>query len=328
MLIAQRFRPAGQKLVVEAVRAFSVTPQQNKDVKNVTFIGGGIMGGGLAQLAAQQKFSVTVVEVSEDLAQKSKKGIEGFLTKAAKKKVWGAQLPGAKPDIDEKLKEAVNQVMQYIKFSTDLGSAVKNQDLVIEAVVERLDIKHTVFKTVGDNAPEDCIICTNTSSMTLNEVFEPISKNRSRLAGLHFFNPVQMMKLVEVVHMDETSDDTRKTLLEWGKKLGKVPIESKDVPGFVVNRLLVPTMIEAVRMAERGDATPKDIDIGMKLGAGYPMGPLELSDVVGLDTVKAIIDTFRRHWPDNPLFNSSEWLDRLVKEGKLGRKTGEGFFKY
>ena len=149
-----------------------------------------------------------------------------------------------------------------------------------------------------------------------------------RFGGYHFFNPVPVMKLLEVVRIRETSDETFNTLLDLGKKLGKSTVKCKDTPGFIVNRLLVPYMAEAVRMLERGDASARDIDLAMKLGAGYPMGPFELSDYVGLDTTKFIVEGWHEKYPDEPLFHPSPMLEQLVAEGKLGVKSGEGFYKY
>jgi 3-hydroxyacyl-CoA dehydrogenase len=176
-------------------------------------------------------------------------------------------------------------------------------------------------------APEHTIFASNTSSLPITEIAS-VTKRQDRFGGLHFFNPVPMMKLLEVVRTDQTSDATYKTLMEFGAALGKTCITCKDTPGFVVNRLLVPYMAEAVRMLERGDASARDIDIAMKLGAGYPMGPIELSDYVGLDTTYNIVKGWHEKYPDNPLFEPSPLLEKLVKEGKFGMKSGEGFYSY
>lgn len=149
-----------------------------------------------------------------------------------------------------------------------------------------------------------------------------------RFCGLHFFNPVPVMKLLEVIRIPETSDATYDSAMNFGKKLGKTCVTCKDTPGFIVNRLLIPYMSEAVRMLERGDASARDIDVAMKLGAGYPMGPFELADYVGLDTTKNITHIWHKIYPDNPLFNPIPLLDKLVSEGKFGIKSGEGFYKY
>lgn len=176
-------------------------------------------------------------------------------------------------------------------------------------------------------AKPSTIFASNTSSIPITEIAK--STNRlDRFCGLHFFNPVPVMKLLEVIRTADTSDATYATAMEFGKNLGKTCVTCKDTPGFLVNRLLIPYMAEAVRMLERGDASAKDIDIAMKLGAGYPMGPFELGDYVGLDTTKSVIETYARFEPDNPLFKPIPLLNKLIAEGKFGIKTGEGFYKY
>ncbi|VDO61130.1 unnamed protein product, partial [Onchocerca flexuosa] len=171
------------------------------------------------------------------------------------------------------------------------------------------------------------LLASNTSSLKLQDVAKNL-KNKSRFGGLHFFNPVPMMKLCEVVRLTETSDDTFNALQTFGKAVGKTTVACKDVPGFIVNRLLVPYLIEAIRMAERGDASPRDIDTAMKLGANYPMGPFELLDYVGLDTTKFILDGWHESYPYEKQFDPSPMLNKLVAEGKFGKKSGEGFYSY
>lgn len=176
-------------------------------------------------------------------------------------------------------------------------------------------------------APEHTIFTSNTSSLSIGEIAAATNR-KDRFGGLHFFNPVPVMKLLEIVRTADTSDQTYQSLRTFGEKLGKVCITCKDTPGFVVNRLLVPYMAESVRMLERGDASARDIDTAMKLGAGYPMGPIELSDYVGLDTTSKILKGWHEKYPDNPLYQPLPLLEKLVSEGKLGMKTGEGFYKY
>lgn len=176
-------------------------------------------------------------------------------------------------------------------------------------------------------APSHTLFASNTSSLSIAEMASA-TKRGDRFGGLHFFNPVPMMKLLEVIRTNETSDKTYAAFLEFGKKLGKACVTCKDSPGFIVNRLLVPYSAEAMRMLERGDASARDIDVAMKLGAGYPMGPFELADYVGLDTSQKVLQEFHEKHPENPLYNSIGLLDDLVKAGKLGVKTGEGFYNY
>lgn len=179
--------------------------------------------------------------------------------------------------------------MGRLKISLDLEETVANTDLVVEAIVENLSAKHRLFSSIDAIAPEHTIFASNTSSLSISDIAS-VTKRKDKFGGLHFFNPVPVMKLLEIVRTNDTSEETYQKLLAWGKLIGKTTITCKDTPGFVVNRLLIPYLAEAARMLERGDASAKDIDTAMKLGAGYPMGPLELLDYVGLDTTKYILD--------------------------------------
>lgn len=276
------------------------------------------MGAGIAQVAASTGHSVTLVDTSDDILKKSTKLIEGSLKRVAKKKF------SDKPEAGE---EFIKKIVQKVSTSTDAESAVQGSDLVVEAIVENLKIKQDLFSRLDKLAPSHTIFASNTSSLSICDIASSTNR-QDRFGGLHFFNPVAMMKLVEVIGTPATSQDTLDSLLDFSKVLGKTPVSCKDTSGFIVNRLLVPCMMEAIRLYERGDASKEDIDIGMKLGAGYPMGPFELADYVGLDIVKAVIEAFKTKDPKNPLFDSSDLLNKLVAEGKLGIKTGEGFYKH
>ncbi|XP_046427811.1 hydroxyacyl-coenzyme A dehydrogenase, mitochondrial-like isoform X1 [Neodiprion fabricii] len=300
------------------IRRGMATSSSLNAIKHITVVGGGLMGSGIAQVAAQSGHRVTLVDISPDVLKKSQDSIQKSLSRVAKK------LYKDNPTEGEKL---VKTALASIDVSTDLQAAVKTTDLVIEAIVENLEAKHKLFASIDDVAPASTIFASNTSSLSIGEIAS-VTKRKDRFGGLHFFNPVPVMKLLEVIRIPETSDETYNTLMEWGKAIGKTCITCKDTPGFVVNRLLVPYMSEAVRLLERGDASARDIDIAMKLGAGYPMGPIELADYVGHDTTKSILDGWHKKFPDNPVFKPTETLNKLVKEGKLGVKTGEGFYKY
>ncbi|XP_075980455.1 hydroxyacyl-coenzyme A dehydrogenase, mitochondrial-like [Anticarsia gemmatalis] len=299
-------------------RNFSSSSAVQSAIKNVTVIGGGLMGSGIAQVSAQAGQNVTLVDVSPDVLAKAQKSIGANLGRVAKK------VYKDKPQEGEKF---VTEALGRIKTSTDPVDAAKTSDLVVEAIVENMDVKHKLFKQLDSAAPAHTIFASNTSSLSINEIASVV-KRKDKFGGLHFFNPVPVMRLLEVVKGAETSEATYTTMMEWGKAVGKTCITCKDTPGFVVNRLLVPYICEAIRLYERGDASARDIDTAMKLGAGYPMGPLELADYVGLDTNKFILDGWHKKYPQQPLFNPIPLLDKLVSEGKLGVKSGEGFYKY
>jgi 3-hydroxyacyl-CoA dehydrogenase len=276
------------------------------------------MGSGIAQVAAEAGLQVNLVDTSDAALEKGRKTIESSLQRVVKKKF----------ENDAKAGESyVQDTLKRVKLSTKPEESVKTTDLVIEAIVENLQTKQTLFKKLDAAAPKHTIFASNTSSLPIRDIASA-TKRLDRFGGLHFFNPVPVMKLVEVIRTPETSDATHETLMKFSRDIGKKPIVCKDTPGFVVNRLLVPYMMEAIRMLERGDATAPDIDLAMKLGAGYPMGPFELLDYVGLDTSKFIIDGWYKRYPNEPLFRPSPLLDKMVAEGKLGKKSGEGFYKY
>ncbi|KAM3622946.1 uncharacterized protein V6R79_005272 [Siganus canaliculatus] len=299
-------------------RGFSSSAVRNVVIKHVTVIGGGLMGAGIAQVAASTGHTVTLVDTNNDILKKASKGIEGSLKRVVKKKF------ADKPEAGE---EFLAKVLKNVSTSTDAASAAQSSDLVVEAIVENLKVKQDLFSVLDKAAPAHTIFASNTSSLPITDIASA-TKRLDRFGGLHFFNPVPMMKLVEVIATSATSQETFDALMNFSKVLGKTPVSCKDTPGFIVNRLLVPYMLEAIRLHERGHGSKEDIDIAMKLGAGYPMGPFELSDYVGLDTLKFIVDGWYAMDPSNPLFAPSEYLNRLVAEGKFGRKTGEGYYKY
>lgn len=288
------------------------------NIQNVVIVGAGLMGAGIAQVSAQSGLNVTLVDQSDSILSKSKANIENSLKRVAKKKF---------PDDSTAQSTAVTSVISRILFDTNPLKAAQNADLIIEAIIENVGIKQKLFTELEKAASNKTLLASNTSSLSLTDISQCLQR-KEKFGGLHFFNPVPMMKLLEVVRISETSDQTFASFVEFGKKLGKSTVACKDTPGFIVNRLLVPYMMEALRMAERGDASIRDIDTAMKLGAGYPMGPFELCDYVGLDTIKFITDGWNQKHPENDLFKPNAILDKMVKDGKLGKKSGEGFFKY
>ncbi|XP_066140595.1 hydroxyacyl-coenzyme A dehydrogenase, mitochondrial-like [Euwallacea fornicatus] len=298
-------------------RAFSTTSTRNV-IKNVTVIGGGLMGSGIAQVAAQNGNHVTLVEVNPELLKKAEASISTNVNRVAKKLY---------KDDASATQKFVDAVRGRIQGSTDPSGAVQDADLVVEAIVENMDIKHKLFKSLDSAAPPKTLFASNTSSLSIGEIASVVNR-KDRFGGLHFFNPVPVMKLLEIVRIPEQSEETYQAFLEWGKSIGKACVTCKDTPGFIVNRLLVPYIAEAIRMMERGVASPKDIDTAMKLGAGYPMGPIELADYVGLDTTSAVLNGWYKKYPDNPLFEPCDSTQKLVSQKKLGVKTGEGYYKY
>lgn len=298
-------------------RSLSQTAAMSNAIKNVTVVGSGLMGAGIAQVAAQTGHSVTMVDIDPVAVEKAQKRIADSIKRVAKKKLGEG----------DEANKFISDTVGRLTTSTDAVASVESADLVVEAIVENLKVKKELFSKLDKAAPAHTIFASNTSSIPIAQIAEATNR-KDRFGGLHFFNPVPVMKLLEVVRISETSDATFSAMEGWGKAMGKVTVVCKDTPGFIVNRLLVPFMFEAVRLVERGDATPKDVDVAMKLGAGHPMGPFELMDYVGLDVGKFIIDGWHEANPDVESFKPSPLLNKLVAEGKLGVKTGEGFYSY
>jgi len=299
-------------------RGLSTSGQLNAKIQEVVVIGGGLMGAGIAQVSAQTGHKVTLVDISQQVLDKSNARIGESIKRVAKKK-FKEDEAGAKGFVESS--------MANMNVATSANDALATADLVVEAVVENMALKQKLFAEYDQLAPAKTIFASNTSSLPISEI-AATSSRPDRFGGLHFFNPVPVMKLLEVVRIPQTSDETYDAMVAWGQAMGKATVECKDTPGFIVNRLLVPYLMEAVRMVERGDASARDVDTAMKLGAGYPMGPFELADYVGLDTNKFIMEGWSERFPGEPLFKESPMLNKLVSDGKLGRKTGEGFYKY
>ena len=294
-------------------RQLSTTSGLNKKIHEFIVVGAGLMGAGIAQVGAQTNHKVTLVDNSEKALEKANKRISDSISRVAKKKF---------KDDAEGGKAFIESSMSNLTFTTSINESLASADLLVEAVVENLKLKQKLFKEWDGHAPEKTIFASNTSTFQIVDMASE-TKRMDRFGGLHFFNPVPVMKLLEVIRSPETSDETNDALHEWGKNMKKVTVQCKDTPGFIVNRLLIPYMAEAVAMVERRDASFKDVDTAMKLGAGYPMGPFELMDYVGLD-----LHTHIGEDPNNPLGRPSPMVKKMVEEGKLGIKSGEGFYKY
>ena len=280
------------------------------EIRKVGVLGCGLMGSGIAQVSATAGLDVTVLEVEQRFIDKGFAGIEKSLAKFAEKGT---------------LKESPDAVRARLKGTTkkeDLADC----DIVVEAIIENVGEKKKMFASIDPIVKKDAIFATNTSSISVTELLSAV-KRPERVIGLHFFNPVPLMKLVEVVKTIATAPDVYDAAYDFGKKLGKVPVRTSDKTGFIVNRLLVPYLLDAIRAYEEGVGSIPDIDNAMKLGCGYPMGPFTLLDFVGLDTTYYITHVMFDEFKEQR-FASPPLLKRLVMAGWYGRKTGKGFYDY
>ncbi len=281
------------------------------EIRTVGVCGAGLMGSGIAQTCAAAGFNVVLMEVAAEPLERGMRSVARSLAKFVEK----GKLAPAERDA----------TLARISSTTDVG-AMKDCDLIVEAIVENVAVKTELFQKLDAILAPHAIICTNTSSLCVIELAAK-TKRPNRVAGLHFFNPVPIMKLVEVVKTIATTQDVVDTLFAFAIKLGKEPILAQDTPGFVVNRLLIPYLLYAIRCLEQGLASKEDIDKGMKLGCGYPMGPLELLDFVGLDTTYYIAEIMFDEFKD-PIMAAPPLLKRMVLAGRYGRKTKRGFYDY
>ena len=284
-------------------------------INKVGVLGCGLMGSGIAQVAAQAGYDVTVLEAEQKALDKGLAGIDASLAKFVER---GPEKGG----IPAQQKDEIRARLKGTQKKEDLAQC----DIVVEAIIENIDEKKKVYAVLDGIVKRDAIFATNTSSISVTELMTA-TKRVDRFIGLHFFNPVPLMKLVEVVRTIATSDEVMNTAVEFGKKLGKVPVRTSDKTGFIVNRLLVPYLLDAIRAYEEGVGSIPDIDNAMKLGCGYPMGPFTLLDFVGLDTTYYITHVMYDEFKEQR-FASPPLLKRLVLAGWYGKKTGKGFYDW
>jgi 3-hydroxybutyryl-CoA dehydrogenase len=280
-------------------------------IKTVGVLGCGLMGSGIAQVAAQAGYTTIVREVEQSFLDKGLARISRFLSDGVEK---GKVAP-----------EARDKTLANLKGTTSFDD-FKDCDIVIEAIIENIDEKARAYQALETVVGTQTIVCSNTSSLCITELAAKTTRP-DKFAGLHFFNPVPLMKLVEVIRGLTTSDETYGAVFAFAQSLGKEPITAPDKPGFIVNRLLVPYLLDAIRSYENGLGTIEDIDKGMKLGTGYPMGPFTLLDFVGLDTTYYIANIMFEEYRE-PAYAPPPLLKRMVLAGRLGKKSGQGFYKY
>ncbi len=280
-------------------------------MKHISVIGCGTMGNGIAQTFALFEFKVKLYDISLNNLDNAKKTILRNLERMVKKEVISHS--------------ELEKTSENISYTNEINS-VLNSDLVIEAVTENIKIKESIFKELDNKCPEKTIIASNTSSISITQLAN-VTKRKDKVIGMHFMNPVPIMKLVEVINSKYTSNETTNIILELSKKLNKIPLSVNDYPGFISNRILMPMINEAIEALDQGVANVKNIDGIMKLGMGHPMGPLQLADLIGLDVCKSILEVMLNGLK-NEKYRPNKLLVDLVREGKLGIKSGEGFYDY
>ncbi len=282
------------------------------EIKKIGVVGAGTMGNGIAQVAAQIGCDVVMRDIEMRFVEAGMKKIEGFLSKSVEK---------GKMDINEK-----TTIIGRIKGTTDMVD-LKDVDFVVEAVLEDMDLKKRVFKELDELCRPDVIIATNTSSMSITEIGAS-TKRPDKVCGMHFFNPVPLMRLVEVIRGYSTSDETIQTTTELAQNMGKVTVEvKKDSPGFIVNRILMPHFLEAVKIVEEGIASIEDVDKAVKNGLNYPMGPFELMDLTGIDIAYFVIEYLYKELNKENKWVTPNLMKTMVRAGKFGKKTGGGWYK-
>jgi len=279
------------------------------DVEKIQVVGAGQMGSGIAQVAAQAGLSVHLSDLDEDAIEKGLETIRKHLARSVEKERIS----------QDEMDEALGRTASGTEYAPDA-------DLAIEAVVETIEVKKVVFRDLDEQLGDEAVLATNTSSLSITEL-GALSGRPEKFIGMHFFNPVPLMKLVEIVRGPETGDETYRTAHELTERLGKEPVEVQDFPGFVSNRLLMPMINEAIYCVMEGVAGPEEVDTVMKLGMGHQIGPLALADLIGLDTCLHVMEVLHEGFGDSK-YRSCPLLKRYVAAGRLGRKSGHGFYQY
>ena len=281
-------------------------------MKNIAVIGAGTMGNGIAHVFAQSNYTVHLIDISQEALNKGLTTITKNLDRLI-----------AKESITEAIK---TKTLNNITTFTSIAKGVKNVDLVVEAATENIDLKLNIFKQLDEEAPENAILASNTSSISITKI-AAVTKRPEKVIGMHFMNPVPIMKLVEIIRGYNTSNEVTRSIMELSENLGKVPVEVNDYPGFVANRILMPMLNEAIETLYNGVAGVYEIDTVMKLGMAHPMGPLQLADFIGLDVCLSILNVMYDGFK-NPKYAPCPLLVNMVQAGKLGIKSGEGFYDY
>lgn len=281
-------------------------------MKNIAVIGAGTMGNGIAHVFAQNNYKIHLIDVSQEALDRGLATIVKNLDRLVDKGSITAEIK--------------TQTLGNIKTFTSIAEGVKNVDLVVEAATENVDLKLKIFKQIDEEAPENAILASNTSSISITKIAS-VTKRPEKVIGMHFMNPVPIMKLVEIIRGYNTSDEVTKTIMELSGNLQKIPVEVNDYPGFVANRILMPMLNEAIETLYNGVAGVYEIDTVMKLGMAHPMGPLQLADFIGLDVCLSILNVMYNGFK-NPKYAPCPLLVNMVQAGKLGIKSGEGFYDY